>query len=49
MKASAVDDGEEFLPKLQEILRRPDMDVDFARTFEEAVALLTINSYDIVI
>ena len=25
------------------------MDVDFARNFEEAVALLTIKSYDIVI
>jgi len=49
MKVPVVDDREEFLPELQEILRGPDMDVDFASTFEEAVALLTVNSYDIVI
>ena len=49
MKVLVVDDREEFIPELQEILRGPDMDVDFARTFEEAIALLTIKSYDIVI
>jgi DNA-binding response OmpR family regulator len=49
MKVLVVDDREEFLPELQEILQGSDMDVDFARNFEEAVALLTIKSYDIVI
>ena len=49
MKVLVVDNREEFLPELQEILRGSDMDVDFARTFEEAIALLTIKSYDIVI
>ena len=44
-----VDGREEFLPELQEILRGSDMDVDFARTFEEAIAFLTIKSYDIII
>jgi DNA-binding response OmpR family regulator len=49
MKVLVVDDREEFLPELQEILRGSDMDIDFAKTFEEAVAFLTIKSYDIVI
>jgi DNA-binding response OmpR family regulator len=49
MKVLVVDDREEFLPELQEILQGSDMDVDFARNFEEAIALLTIKSYDIVI
>jgi len=49
MKVLVVDDREEFIPELQEILLGSDMDVDFARTFEEAIALLTIKSYDIVI
>jgi len=49
MKVLVVDDREEFLPELQEILLGSDMDVDFARTLEEAIALLTIKSYDIVI
>jgi|APFre7841882630_1041343.scaffolds.fasta_scaffold00790_5 DNA-binding response OmpR family regulator len=49
MKVLIVDDREEFIPELQEILLGSDMDVDFARTFEEAIALLTIKSYDIVI
>jgi DNA-binding response OmpR family regulator len=49
MKVLVVDDREEFLPELQEILRGSDMDVDFAKNFEEAIALLTIKSYDIVI
>ncbi len=49
MKVLVVDDREEFIPELQEILRGSDMDVDFARTFEEAMGLLTIKSYDIVI
>ena len=37
MKVLVVDDREEFLPELQEIIRGSDMDVDFARTFEEGV------------
>ena len=49
MKVLVVDDREEFLPELQEILQGSDMDVDFARNFEEAIALLTMKSYDIVI
>jgi hypothetical protein len=49
MKVPIVDEREEFLPELQVILRGSDMDVDFARTFEGTIALLAVNSYDIVI
>ncbi len=49
MKVLVVDDREEFVPELQEILRSSEMDVDFARTFEEAVSFLSIKSYDIII
>jgi len=49
MKVLVVDDREEFLPELKEILQGPDMDVDFARNFEEAVSLLSLKSYVIVI
>jgi DNA-binding response OmpR family regulator len=49
MKVLVVDDREEFLPELKEILQGPDMDVDFARNFEEAISLLSVKSYDIVI
>jgi hypothetical protein len=49
MKVPAVDDREEFLPELQEILRGSDMDIDFSGTFKQAIALLTVNSHDIVI
>jgi hypothetical protein len=49
MKVPIVDEREEFLPELQVILQGSDMDVYFARTFEETVALLAVNSYDILI
>jgi len=49
MKAPVVDDGEKFQAELQESTWGSDTDVAFARTFEETAALLTVNSYDIVI
>ena len=49
MKVLVIDDREEYLPELKELLQGPDMDVDFAMNFEEAVSLLSAKSYDIVI
>jgi len=49
IKVLVVDDREEFLPELKDILEGPDMDVDFAKTFEEAISLLALKTYDIVI
>jgi DNA-binding NtrC family response regulator len=44
-----VDDEAGFLLALQKILRGPEINIDIAATFEDAMALLTKHIYDVVV
>ena len=49
MKILVVDDEQAFLFGLKRILNEPEMSVDTAETFEEAIDFLSKETYDVVI
>lgn len=49
MRVLVVDDEQAFLLGLKKLLQGPEMVIDTAETFEEAVALLNEHKYTVVI